>query len=117
MPHKFKNKLDGDLMVGHAYLIRLVSTKPVKESANVVMFYLGEINGHPSFTPILDDNPAQGHEATLGAEIYTSEDCSGSVTVIGRFALRDCNPVDLSKGGAKKRSQRVLPAQDSDNIH
>jgi len=116
MAHKFKNKLNGDLQVGHAYLIRLISTKPVKESANLVAFYLGEQEGYPAFTPILDDTPAEGHEATLGHEIYTSEDCSGSVTVVGRFVLQDCDPANLTKGGAKKRTQKVLPKSD-DTVH
>lgn len=113
MAHKFRNKLDYPLEVGHAYLIRLISKSPVSEAANVVMFYLGDQNGHPTFTPILDDDPEYGHEATLGHEIYESDSCEGSVTVIGRFALRDCDPGNLGKS----TKQKVKPAADEDTMH
>lgn len=105
MAHIFRNKLGYDLQIGHAYLIRLTSTVPVKESANVVMFYLGmSESGHPSFTPILDDNPME-NEATIDAEIFDHPTSKGVVAVIGRFELVDCNPDEITKG----KKQSVAP--------
>lgn len=113
MAHKFHNKLGYPLEIGHAYLVRLISTKPVKEKANVVMFYLGEIEGHPAFTPILDDEPVAGHEAVLDHTIFTSKDSVGSVNVIGRFVLKDCDPGNLGKS----KEQKVKPSTDEDTLH
>jgi len=108
MGHKFRNKLGYDLEIGHAYLVRMVTREPIKESANIVMFYLGEAEGFPMFTPILDDNPTD-NEATLDYELFNQAHMKGNVTVIGRFQLVDCNPDEIKKG---KNENYVAPALD-----
>lgn len=97
MAHKFRNKLEYDLEVGHAYLITVNSTKPIIEAANMVMFYIGEVNGHPAFTPVLDVDPTEGQEAVLDHTLFNDPSADGVVAVIGRFMLVDCNPDNLRK--------------------
>lgn len=115
MAVKFRNKLPYDLEVGHAYLVRMATTEPIKESANTVMFYIGEYGGYPAFTPILDDDPME-NEATLDYMLFKDVNAEGVVAVIGRFELVDCNPDDITRG-KKQPIAPELPQKGKKKMH